>query len=63
MEKITSQDSPDIGILESLIIEEHDIGLFDQYLNNTSVNGDCKRISHCSCDCDRCDNPWIIITG
>lgn len=43
---------------ESSILEEFDVGFNAEY----QVAGDmrtnsCKRVSYCSCDCDRCAYP------
>ena len=42
----------------SVIEAEVDMGFFENYFGADAapgeIYGSCKRISHCSCDCDRC---------
>ena len=45
--------------LRDLIEKEVEMGFFDDYLekktsNNRYQRDGCRRISYCSCDCDRC---------
>ena len=50
--------STDTSSLNTLIILEVDAGLYDEYSVESAYPGEgCKRISYCSCDCDRCSVP------
>ena len=45
--------------LNVLILKEVDVGLFEEYEGNKIRGNGCKRISYCSCDCDRSTVPFF----
>jgi hypothetical protein len=59
MSNLTTEHQDEVQTAQSVIEREVDMGFFENYLSENAIPGSindasCRRIAHCSCDCDKC---------